>query len=81
MILKKTLSWDGVEGYLRTFSPLVAFKEAHPEDEDSPKGDVVSRFVKRLQEGVRKDVGGSDAGNEVELEWPMVLLLLSKAKE
>lgn len=79
MILKKTLTWENLDNYLRTWSPLVAFKDAHPDDAKNPQGDIVQRFVKRLQKGVAEDLGADyKPSDEVELEFPVALLLLKK---
>ncbi|KAF8305002.1 S-adenosyl-L-methionine-dependent methyltransferase [Clavulina sp. PMI_390] len=78
VILKKTVSWDGLDSYLRTWSPLVAYWEAHADDKANPSGDIVKRFTQKLRDEVEKDLGGNP-GEEVELEWPLALIMIRKA--
>ncbi|KAF8514950.1 S-adenosyl-L-methionine-dependent methyltransferase [Hysterangium stoloniferum] len=84
-ILRKTVSWEGLQAYLRTFSALYTYQEACPEDSkqftnlshrpDSGKGgDVVERFWWKLKERVAEEKGGSEE-EEIVIEWPLTLLL------
>jgi hypothetical protein len=75
--MRKTLNWDSLEFYLRTWSSLLSFHTAHPEDKKNPEGDMVQRLVKRLKEGVREDIGAEST--QVEIVFPLALLLIRKA--
>ena len=81
MLLKKRTTWAGVLGYLRTFSALHNFHEAHPEDIQRPEGDIAEQFWRELRERVAQDKGKEVEGEEeeVEIEWPMALLLARRA--
>lgn len=78
VILRKTLTWKGVDNYLRTWSPLVAYWDAHPEDKMNKDGDIVKRFARQLKDGVSEELG-APARDEVELEWPMALVMIRKS--
>ncbi len=74
-----TLDWNGFESYLRTWSSLLKFHDAHPEDKKHPEGDIVQRFVKRLREGVQEDLRAES--KQVDIEFPLALMLARKAKD
>lgn len=78
VVLRKTLTWEGVENYLRTWSPLVAYWDAHSDDKANKEGDIVKRMVKKLRDGVSEELG-EPAKDEVELEWPMALIMIRKS--
>lgn len=78
VILRKTLSWEGFENYLRTWSPLVAYWAAHPNDKADGNGDIVRRFVRKLQEAVSEELGGIEK-DEIELEFPVALIMIRKS--
>ncbi|KAF8577836.1 S-adenosyl-L-methionine-dependent methyltransferase [Ramaria rubella] len=88
-LLRKGVSWEGFQAYLRTFSALYAFHEKHPEDaskrtglahrpSDGKGGDIVERFWWRLKDEIAKHNGG-DEGEEVDIEWPMAMLLFKRS--
>lgn len=74
IIMRATLDWDDLESYLRTWSSLLRFHNAHPEDKTNPEGDIVRRFVKKLKEGVQEDLGAES--KQVEIDFPLALLLI-----
>ena len=49
---------------------------ALPGDLKNPEGDISARFVRTLKEEAAKE-GAS--GEEVEIEWPLALLLVKRA--
>lgn len=78
--MRKKMSWDAFEAYLRSFSSLHTFKAEYPDDAKRPEGDIVQRFVKSLNDGMRDaDNNQSESTGEVEIEWPLALILYKKA--
>ncbi|KAL5505011.1 TMT1 [Sanghuangporus vaninii] len=82
VVLRKKMSWDGFEAYLRSFSSLNNFQAEYPDDAKHPDGDIVQRFLKTLKDGMR-DVDNrqfqDDLDSEqVEIEWPLALMLAKK---
>ncbi|EJD38164.1 hypothetical protein AURDEDRAFT_92054 [Auricularia subglabra TFB-10046 SS5] len=84
VILQKKLDWPGVEAYLRTWSSLHTYQEVHPQDKarigpqdgmGSENGDVVQRLLCRLRTAILKETGEDKVEDEIELEWPMVLIM------
>ena len=71
------MSWDDLLSYLYTFSSLHTFHEKYPGDKDVPSGDIAKRFWKQLQEHAAERDGSRL--NEVDVEWPMALLLARRA--
>lgn len=57
---------------------MYTFQRAHPEDAQREDGDIVTRFVKRVKDQVREDTG-AEPGDEVQVEWPIALILAKKA--
>lgn len=77
VILRTKTTWDGLLGYLRTFSSLHTYHEKYPQDLDDPYGDISVRFWKTLQEEVKREKG--DVGTHVMVEWPLALILAKVA--
>ncbi|KZS90139.1 hypothetical protein SISNIDRAFT_458050 [Sistotremastrum niveocremeum HHB9708] len=76
VILKRTLTWEGLESYLRTFSSLHTFHEQNPEDEakkDIGEGDIVQRFVTSLKGGIK--AVGCNPDEDIDIEWPLALIM------
>jgi len=71
VILKKTWTWDGLQSYLRTFSSLHAYHEAHPEDRNNQGGDIVERMIQSMKKKVPN-------AERLDVEWPVTLLLIKK---
>jgi len=83
IILRKKMSWEGFESYLRSFSALHIFHERHPEDMQREDGDITTRFIRELKAEMTKidEQQGRDArGSEEDLdvEWPMALVLVKR---
>ncbi|PCH37184.1 S-adenosyl-L-methionine-dependent methyltransferase [Wolfiporia cocos MD-104 SS10] len=81
-LLRKRTTWAGVLHYLRTFSALYSFHEAHPDDLHHPAGDVAVRFWRALRAEVAQQkgrTGEEDEAEEIEIEWPMAVLLARRA--
>ena len=75
--MRKTMSWDDLLEYLRTWSALHTFKEQHPEDAAHPDGPLEVRFWKALRDGSR--LRGCGIPEEVVVEWPVAMVLARKA--
>ena len=73
VILRTKTTWDGLLGYLHTFSSLHTFHEKYPHDLAHPDGDISVRFWKALQDVVRREKG--EVGEHVMVEWPLALIL------
>ncbi|KIJ49131.1 hypothetical protein M422DRAFT_205327 [Sphaerobolus stellatus SS14] len=89
ILLRKRTTWDGLQAYLRTFSSWYTFKENNPEDFEQftglsqrpslgKRGDVVERFWWTLKERVAEENDG-DEGQEIEIEWPLAMILFKKS--
>ncbi|KEP54033.1 putative S-adenosylmethionine-dependent methyltransferase [Rhizoctonia solani 123E] len=81
IILRKHLTWDAFNSYLRTWSSLHDYLVKHPDDKDSEGRDIVDRFIREVYEKGEK-LPGTNAKVWREgfvAEWPLVLLLLKKA--
>lgn len=77
-LMTKTFTMRSLEGYLRTWSALHAYHEAHPEDaarkgKGQTEGDIVDRLVRQVAEEM-----GKDAEEEFEAGWPLVLMMIKK---
>ncbi|EIW55807.1 S-adenosyl-L-methionine-dependent methyltransferase [Trametes versicolor FP-101664 SS1] len=81
VVLRKALTWTELLGFLRTWSPLHTFHEAHPADLERADGDIAVRFWRRLKEEVGRAEGKEVPKDEdvVNIKWPMALLLARKA--
>ncbi|KAG8221392.1 hypothetical protein J3R82DRAFT_1570 [Butyriboletus roseoflavus] len=80
ILMRKRMTWDDLYGYLRTASALHTFLEQHPEDKVRPDGDIAVRFWKSLLSGASAQDGVTiQAEEEVEVEWPLALILVKKA--
>lgn len=77
VILRKTMSWDDLLAYFRTFSSLHSYHELHPEDLKREDGDIAVRFLERLKALVESEAGA--VGDTVDVEWPLALLLARRA--
>lgn len=81
VILRKTLTWEELKGYLCSASALHTFNERNPEDVRHPDGDLVTRFCLALKEEVAHADGKEIPKDEdpVDIEWPLTLILARKA--
>jgi hypothetical protein len=91
VVMKKEALWGELEAYLRTMSALHTYHEKNPEDHakkadlvvregiamyENEKGDIVQRFLGRLQARLKEDGTGVDA--KLDIEWPMTLILIRR---
>jgi hypothetical protein len=81
VILRKTLTWTDLLAYFSTQSSLYAYHERFPEDKalggaEGDQGNIAVRFWRSLKEAVRK--GGGNCDDNVELEWPLALILVRR---
>lgn len=80
ILMRKRMTWHDLYGYFRTASALYTFLERHPEDEMRPEGDIGMRFWKSLLSGASAQDGVAvRAEEEVEVEWPLALILVKRA--
>ena len=77
--MRKTVTWADLQAYLRTWSALHTYHERFPEDLQRADGDIAERLVRALKSGVEGDGRAVGEGDEVELEFPLALLLATKA--
>ncbi|KAF7308862.1 S-adenosyl-L-methionine-dependent methyltransferase [Mycena kentingensis (nom. inval.)] len=78
-VLNKTTTWGGgLHSYLRTFSSLHRFQEAFPDDVNHPEGDMATRFLRSLMTAANVPLDEEGLKQEVEIEWPMALVLVRK---
>jgi trans-aconitate 3-methyltransferase len=83
VILKKTLNWEDLDNYLRTWSSLHTFHAKNPQDKEHSEGDIVRRLVKSLRRNI-SDVEANNGGDgevpeKVEVEFPLALIMIKKA--
>ncbi|KAF9261651.1 S-adenosyl-L-methionine-dependent methyltransferase [Marasmius fiardii PR-910] len=80
VILRTDTTWNGLLGYLRTFSSLHTFLECHPGDSKHEDGDIAERFWKRLMKGAAEKDGKPEVKGEdtLTVEWPVALVLAKK---
>lgn len=82
VILRKYLSWESFEQYLRTWSSLHDYLARHPDDKDAEGRDIVDRFVRQVrEEGEKTPSHGVDLESWKDgftAEWPLALILLRK---
>jgi len=87
--MRKKTTWDDLQAYLRTFSSWYTYCEQNPTDSgkftglsrrppSGEGGDVVERFWWKLKERVAEENGGHE-GEEIEVEWPLAMLLFKRA--
>ncbi|KAJ7654386.1 hypothetical protein DFH06DRAFT_513091 [Mycena polygramma] len=79
-IMRRTMTWsgDGLDGYLRTFSALHRFHDAYPEDLQRADGDIATRFLRQLMAAAQVPAGPEGEAQEVEVEWPLALVIARK---
>ncbi|KAJ7765512.1 S-adenosyl-L-methionine-dependent methyltransferase [Mycena maculata] len=79
-IMRKTMTWGGagLHGYLKSFSSLHRYHETFPEDLERSDGDIATRFLRTLMETAQVPLGEEGENQEVEVEWPMALVLVRK---
>ncbi|KAF7309836.1 S-adenosyl-L-methionine-dependent methyltransferase [Mycena indigotica] len=78
-IMQKKTTWGvGVHGYLRTFSSLLRYHEAFPDDINHPEGDIAARFLRSLMIGADIPLTEEGLKQEVTIEWPLALVLARK---
>jgi trans-aconitate 3-methyltransferase len=75
VILRKTMTWTNLLAYFHTQSSLYAYQERFPQDRERPDGDIAQRFCRSLKEGVSNAGGQIGAEDQIEVEWPMAVIL------
>ncbi|KAF9233621.1 S-adenosyl-L-methionine-dependent methyltransferase [Melanogaster broomeanus] len=80
ILMRKVMTWNDLYGYLRTASALHTFLEKNPGDTLRPEGDICMRFWKSLMRGAEEQDGVEvRAEDDVEVEWPLALIMVKKA--
>jgi len=79
VLLRKPIPWSSLLAYFHTWSSLHTYHELYPEDLTHPDGNLAVRFWQLLKDGVAKDGGRVGDDDEVEVEWPMALILVKRA--
>ncbi|CAK5268425.1 unnamed protein product [Mycena citricolor] len=65
-----------LHSYLRTFSALHRYHEAFPDDlAKGTNGDIAARFLRQLMAHAQIPAGPSGATQEVQVEWPLALVV------
>ncbi|KZO97087.1 S-adenosyl-L-methionine-dependent methyltransferase [Calocera viscosa TUFC12733] len=75
IIMRLKLTWDQLGGFYRSGRATHRYFERHLEDRQNPEGDVITRMMKELKAEAEK-MGYK--GNVVNVEYPMVLLMVRK---
>lgn len=76
--MDKTLDWDQLASYLRTWSATHTYLQQHPEEKEQKGGkDVVDRFLVKLREEVTRANGGKEV-QELHLRWPLCFVMIKK---
>ncbi|KAG1796064.1 S-adenosyl-L-methionine-dependent methyltransferase [Suillus plorans] len=80
VIMRKKMTWDDLLSYLNTWSALHTFRQHNPADRENPRGDVAVRFWKDLKEGAEREDGRAVEGHdEVDIEWPVAVVMATRA--
>lgn len=74
-IMRARMTWNGLMGYLRTFSVLHTYHERNPEDLRRADGDIAVRLWRALMAGA----GAVSAEEEVLVDWPLALVMVKRA--
>lgn len=75
MFVRGRMTVEGVKGYLRTFSSVHAWHDAHPDrlaKEDGGRGDIVDEF---FDEAAQMESVWNRPHEEIEMEWGSYLLM------
>ncbi|TDL15182.1 S-adenosyl-L-methionine-dependent methyltransferase [Rickenella mellea] len=65
VILRKTMTWEGFETYIRSASSLHNYQERFPDDLNRADGDIATRFIRQLKEQMDvEDAGISKTKDE-----------------
>lgn len=74
------MTWRDLHGYFRTASAFHSFLEQNPEDKMRAEGDIATRFWKSLLSSASEQAGVTvQPEAEVEVEWPLALILAKRA--
>jgi hypothetical protein len=57
---------------------LHTYHERYPEDLERPEGHIAQRFWKNLKERVESEGGSVRDEDQVDIEWPLALILVKK---
>lgn len=76
VIMKKRISWKGLDAYCRTMSGYHTYQEQNPLDASRKNigdGDIIQRFIKRLKDGIR--AAGDEPGEYLDIDWPVAIMM------
>ncbi|WWD20867.1 hypothetical protein CI109_105344 [Kwoniella shandongensis] len=82
-LMKRSMTLDQFEGYLRSNSAVHEYRHAHPDEKtvaEGGDGDVVDRVMVDIRKGL-EGVGVGDKENgqeEFEVGWPLVVMMIKK---
>lgn len=80
--MRKTMTWNALLSYLRTWSGLHLFKQHNPDDAKHPDGSLETRYWNSLRAGAADERGVvPHPDSQVELVWPLTILLARKKGE
>lgn len=93
VILRKKVTWEGFEDYLRSYSSLHTYHERFPEDQSRADGDIVTRFIATLKSKMDEadrassalhpehpqSAGAGGGVDEVEIEWPLAVVMVKRS--
>lgn len=93
MILRKKVTWEGFEDYLRSYSSLHTYHARFPEDQSRADGDIVTRFIATLKSKMDEvdhasaalhpehpqSVGAESGEDKVEIEWPLAVVMVKRS--
>lgn len=78
--MRKRMSWHDLYAYFRTASALHTFLEQNPEDAVRLEGDLGMRFWRALMRSAEAQDGVAvRPEEEVEVEWPLALIIARRA--
>lgn len=76
-MLPKTFTWGKFEEYMRSWSSLTSYHEAHPEDlakrGRGEHGDIIDRLIHSL-----KTQMGTAGQDKIDVGWPLVVMMIKK---
>jgi hypothetical protein len=79
VILRKAMQWSDLLAYFHSWSALHNYHRRFPEDLAHDDGNIAVRFWNELKEGVRQEGGDVENYDEIDVEWPVAMILVKRA--